>query len=142
MNNLKVFFPFRPSIAPNSCRDFIVPVNWLLVALLVIYSSSGCLGALDTGEKAALRELYEAFPALSYVPRWSNYDAYLHYIGTSWTDNFDDVCLQDGYEYYGVHCYSGHVNGLYVYVDTLNIILMGLTRDCASSDLAVKPGIS
>ena len=75
-----------------------------------------CNGAWDTDEKAALHELFEAFPALAHVPKWLSYDSENQYLGGSWRDNYDNLCLEDGYEYYGIHCFSGHVDGLFVYV--------------------------
>ena len=116
MNNFKVSIQFRYLSATNSCKHTIVPVHWLLVAFAIVCMPSNCNGMLDTGEKAALHQLFEAFPALAHVPKWWYYDTSGQYLGRNWSDNYDNLCLEDGYEYYGVHCSSGHVDGLFMYV--------------------------
>ena len=119
------FLPFGFSRAPNSCKFPIVPVYWILVALSIVFLMSECNGTLDAGEKAALHELFEAFPALAHVPKWFNAEPYNQYIGGSWSDHYDNLCLEDGYEYYGVHCSLGHVDGLFVYASSPNRFLTG-----------------
>ena len=116
MSYLKVSIQFRLLSSPNTCKHIIVQVNWLLIALAIVFISSKCNGTLDTGEKAALHQLFDAFPALAHVPKWMYYNlAVNQYLGRSWSDNYDNLCLEDGYEFYGVHCSSGHVDGLFLY---------------------------
>ena len=111
----EVSLQFRSSSAPNYCKGKIVPLYWLLIVLAIVFMLSECNGALDTGEKAALHQLFEAFPALAHVPKWFNSEEYEQRVGGSWRDNYEELCLEDGYGYYGVFCHSGHVTGLYVY---------------------------
>lgn len=83
---------------------------------IVICYISGTYGAITNQENNALSQILIAFPDLSAVAYWRRFSNGIDY-GSSWTNNFDSLCQQgDGYEYYGVYCFDGHVGGLFMYV--------------------------
>ena len=74
-------------------------------------------------EKAALRQILNAFPDLASVPSWEQLTDDNVYYGRSWNENFVDLCESgDGYDYYGVICKNGHIFGLRVYVMGLRYV--------------------
>lgn len=84
-------------------------------AILLLASCAHAI--LTTGERDALAQILEAFPAL-----WNpGQDASLYEITGGplkrWTDDFSNICAgEDGYKIQGVHCAGGHVDGLLLYV--------------------------
>lgn len=93
---------------------------WFSLALSISLCVVVSHGALSSGEKEVLSTLLSVFPNLGFIPA-SQFviDSNIDY-GSSWTSNFDALCLgSDGYEYYGLYCGSGRISGLVMYV-TLN----------------------
>lgn len=103
----------------GSCRatssSFIarLSVSVLLVASFILI---GTHGALTASEKTALGELLNRFPDLRSVATWASTSDDGQQFGGSWTDDLDSACPGSGYHFYGVHCNSGHIDGLNMYV--------------------------
>ena len=70
---------------------------------------------LTANEKIALTEMLKNHPDLSSVPTWATLDDTDTYYGGSWNKSFDNLCINNGYEIFGVFCLNGHVAGLRVY---------------------------
>lgn len=111
---MKTFLRFSNLCSSNASQPSITFTHWLLIALAILMPLA-CHGTLDTGEKEALHQLFVAYPALAHVPKWYENDIYGRFLGGAWSDNYDNLCLEDGYGYHGVYCKMGHVDGLYVY---------------------------
>lgn len=86
----------------------------LLVLLVDLFLTASALLTIE--EKAALSQIYQNFPDLSSVPSWEIVDDNGDCMGDSWTSDFDSLCQNEGFDYYGVYCKGGHVYGLVMYV--------------------------
>lgn len=89
---------------------------WCALFVCIVLMSGSSHGLLTTGEKDALAELLSIFPNLGYIGTSQvGHDQNIDY-GRAWTNNFDSLCLSDGYDYYGLYCSGGHISGLVLYV--------------------------
>lgn len=90
---------------------------WCILILCIALLGGPSHGALSSGEKDALIQLFSSFPNLGSIPTSELVtDEYIDY-GQSWTNNFDSYCLNgDGYEHYGLYCSNGHIAGIVLYV--------------------------
>lgn len=111
---------------------------WCTFCIGIILCATLTHGLLTQGEKDALTGLLAAFPNLGSIPTSEITVDNGNDYGHSWTNNFDDLCLNgDGYEYYGLHCQNGHISGIVLCVhifelpnelkDILTVKFIGLT---------------
>ena len=88
-----------------------------LALLLVLLVAAQTVSALSNSERTALQQILNNFQDLTSVAAWETTDGLGNYYGRSWNTSFDDLCLVDGYDYYGIFCRNGQVVGLRVYVE-------------------------
>lgn len=85
----------------------------LLLALLVASST-----ALTTGEIASLDSISFTFSTFSTSTKAQLYAPFpSEDVGGPWPSTFEaSSCSSDGWIYYGLHCASGHIDAIYLYV--------------------------
>lgn len=113
---------FRRLSAPIPSSRHLAATFWLQVALVVFVLPLGTHSIITSQEKQALLQIYNAYPALAFPPEIAGADLSDPAPGNAWNSTFDNLCSTDGYEYFGIHCFNGHVDGIEMYDNALHTI--------------------
>ena len=106
----------RKSLSVKTVSFAFSPLQICMALVLVLLIAVQTVSALSNSERIALQQILSNFQDLTSVAAWETTDQYGNYYGRSWNTSFDDLCLVDGYDFYGIFCQSGQVVGLRVYV--------------------------
>ena len=91
--------------------------SWVLTVLILSATAFYTGARISPSEEAALSEILNNHPDLTSVPSWASIDSQGNFYGSSWNDSFSGLCLKDGYDFYGVYCVNGHIEGLNMCVE-------------------------
>lgn len=87
-----------------------------LVAVLFIFSPVA--SALSQSELDGVTDLFSAFPSLQAIPAAETFSDEGVFLGASWIYNQLSTTCEggDGWAYHGIHCASGVIDEIYLYV--------------------------